>query len=82
MGFVPADIAISAGTGATAVFTAIPNKKKGTLAKRFPRLFATFQTTSALGLGWKGLGHLLARGGATDVIDPTIRQRDIDQINR
>ena len=80
MSFVPADILISVGTGGTALMTAIPNKKAGTLAKRFPKTLATFQVTSASALGWKGLGHLLARSGALDGINPDIKTADMRQI--
>jgi hypothetical protein len=77
MGFVIADGAIFVGTAGTAVMTAVPNKKAGTLAKRFPRTLAVFQTTSAAALGWKGLGHILARSG---VAGPDIQQRDMQHI--
>jgi hypothetical protein len=73
MGFVPADAGIGIGTGVTAIMTALPNKKKGTLAKRMPKTTATAQTLSAVSLGWKGAGHILAQHG---VLGPDMKKRD------
>jgi len=60
---VVADAGIAVGNTATSTLAGSPNRKSGTLAKRFPKTTAVGQATAGLSLGLKGVLNLLGYMG-------------------